>query len=343
MTTLRCFQGVLLLGLCLGFAVSAAAPDTVQRGQVVGGVVHPLPTWFKQSFLDIADDVDEANAAGRHVMLFFDLNGCPYCDRMLAESFKAEPLGSYIQANFDVIAVNIQGDREIAFNEEVTVSEKKLASVLRVSSTPAILFLDADNKTIVRVNGYRAPERFKPVLEFVATRAYLTSTLADYLQAKLDHNVYQLRDNPLFSEVKDLSSIDGPLMLVFEDGSCYDCTEFHQKILTDERVRPELERFTVVRLNTDSHEPLLDRHGNETTPAALAREYQVIYRPGVLLFDEGNLLRRNDSLIFPHHFMESLRYVGGGYHKTTDYRSFTRQLREELLEAGVNIDLGRPQ
>ena len=341
-TVLRHFQRVLLLGLCLAFAVSATATETAPRGKIVGGVLHAPPDWFKESFLEIADDVDEASETGKHVMLFFDLNGCPYCDRMLRESFETDPTSSYIQANFDVIAINIQGDREIAFNEEISVSEKQLAEILKVASTPALVFLDENNKTIIRINGYRARERFQPVLEYVASRAYRSTSLSDHLQAKLDRNVYRLRDNPLFSEVSDLSSVEGPLMLVFEDGSCYECAEFHDGILADARVRKEIEPFTVVRLNADSEERLLDINGNETTPARLAREYQMIYRPGILLFDDGNLLRRHDSLTFPHHFKESLRYVGSGYYKQLDYHSYSRQRTEELLEAGVTIDLGAP-
>ena len=343
MANFRALSTLLLLSLCLGIAIPGGATDSTTRGKVVGGVAHAVPGWFKESFLDIADDVDEASEAGRHVMLFFELNGCPYCDRMLRESFEADPLSSYIQANFDVIAINIQGDREIAFNEDISVSEKQLSEMLKVYSTPALIFLDENNKTITRVNGYRAPERFQQVLEYVSTRAYRNASLVEHLQAKLDRNVYQLRANPLFKKVNDLSSVDGPLMLVFEDGSCYDCNEFHDGILADARVREEIKAFSVVRLNADSEEPLLDMYGNQTTPAALAREYAMIYRPGVLLFDDGNLLRRHDSLTYPHHFKESLRYVAGGYYKQTDYRSYSRQRTEELLEAGVTIDLGAPQ
>lgn len=333
----------LLLGACLCLAAPVSSAQSDARGRVVGGVNHSLPGWFKESFLEIADDVDEASEAGRHVMLFFDLNGCPYCDRMLKESFKAEPTSSYIQQHFDVIAVNIQGDREIAFNEEISVTEKQLAEILKVYSTPALVFLDENNKTIVRVNGYRAPERFRQVVEFVATRSYRSTGLADYLQARLDRNVYLLRDNPLFSEPGDLSAIDGPLMLVFEDGSCYDCDEFHDGILADERVQAEIAAFTVVRLDADSDDTVLDFYGNETTPAELARRYEMIYRPGVLLFEDGNLLRRHDSLAFPHHFMESLRFVGKGIYKQTDYRSYTQRFREELLEAGINVDFAPPR
>lgn len=319
----------------------SAASET--RGKLTGGVLHEPPAWFKESFLEIADDVDDASEAGKHVLLFFELNGCPYCDRMLEESFETEPLTSYIQANFDTIAINIQGDREIAFNEEISVTEKELGEILKVNSTPALLFLDADNKTIVRVNGYRAPERFRQVLEFVATRSYQTTTLADYLQAKLDRNVYQLRANALFSEVNDLSSVDGPLMVIFEDGSCYDCNEFHDGILAHRQVREELAPFTIVRLDADSNETIKDLFGNETTPAELARQHEMIYRPGVLVFDDGYLVRRHDSLIYPHHFKESLRYVAGGYYQQTDYRSYSLKRTEELLSDGVNIDLGRPR
>jgi thioredoxin-related protein len=333
----------LLLSLCMAFAPAIIAADSNELGKIVGGQDHTLPGWFKESFLEIADDVDEATEEGRHVLLFFDLNGCPYCDRMLEESFEKDPLASYIQANFDTIAINIQGDREIAFNEEISVTEKQLGEILKVYSTPALVFLDENNKTVVRVNGYRAPERFQLILEFVATGSYRSTSLADYMQARLDRNVYQLRDNPLFSDIGDLSSVEGPLMVIIEDGSCYDCDEFHDGILGDERVRKEIAPFTVVRLDADSNEPIRDFYGNETTPAAFAREYQMIYRPGVLVFEDGELLRRHDSLTFPHHFKESLRYVAGGYYRETSYPDYSRRRTEELLEAGVTIDLGRPK
>jgi len=323
---------------CLAFAA-----DSATRGKITGGVLHPPPAWFKESFLEIADDVDDASEAGKHVLLFFELNGCPYCDRMLRESFETEPLSSYIQQHFDTIAVNIQGDREIAFNQEISVTEKELGEILKVTSTPALLFLNQDNKTIVRINGYRATERFRQVLEFVATKSYQTTKLADYLQAKLDRNVYQLRTNPLFSEITDLSSVDGPLMVILEDGSCYDCDEFHDGILAHELVREEIAPFTIVRLDADSTAAIVDAFGNNTTPAELARKYEMIYRPGVLVFYDGNLIRRHDSLTFPHHFKESLRYVAGGYYRQTDYRSYSLRRTEELLADGVDIDLAQPQ
>ena len=37
---------------------------------------HEKPDWFKQSFLDIREDVQEASGEGRRVLLYFYQDGC---------------------------------------------------------------------------------------------------------------------------------------------------------------------------------------------------------------------------------------------------------------------------
>jgi thioredoxin-related protein len=334
-TTIAGF-GVLLLAL----SAQAADEAPAQRGTIVGGVAHDAPAWFKESFLDIQEDVNEATDEGRHVMLFFQLNDCPYCDRMLRESFEAEPLKSVIQENYDVIAINVKGDREVAFSEDVSLLEKDLAEKLDVRATPAILFLDKDNNAVVRVNGYRSPKRFQYILSYVSDKAYENSTLAEYLDENLQKDVYKLRDNELFTETNDLSAVKGPLAVIFEDGSCYDCDEFHDKLLAREDVQEEMEPFTVVRLDAASTDEITDPEGNKTTPAQWAKKMEMTYRPGILIFDEGKMVRRIDSLLFSHHFKESFRYIGGGFYKTQDYSEYSEKRTEELLAAGVDINLG---
>lgn len=343
MTFSRIFFTPTILFSLLLISMPAFSADSPQRGTITGGVAHEAPGWFKESFLEIADDVEEATEEGRHVLLFFQLNGCPYCDRMLEESFEAAPLSDYIQQHFDSIAINVRGDRDIAFNEELSVTEKELSEVLKVRATPAIIFLDENNKPVVRVDGYRASERFQHVLEYVASKSYQTVKLADYLQAKLKRDVYRLRDNALFSKATDLSSVKGPLMVILEDGSCYDCNEFHDGVLAHPQVREEIAPYTIVRLDADSDQKIIDVDGTQTTAGAIARKHEMIYRPGILVFDQGQLLRRHDSLTFPHHFKESMRFVAGGFYKKQDYQTYSEQRTEELLAKGVTIDLGRPK
>ena len=337
--TVHWLAGLLLLaGLAPVSAAWGQAAEVPARGKVTVAPQHEAPGWFKESFLEIQEDAAEAGEADKHLMLFFHLNNCPYCDRMLAESFEADPNMSYIQRHFDVIMLNVKGDREVVFNEELTVLEKELAALLEVRGTPAILFLTPANEPVARVNGYRAPPRFRSVLEYVSSKAYEKMTLTKYMARNLTADTYRLRDDPLFQPITDLSAIDGLAVVILENASCYDCAEFHDRLLTHAEVRKQLARFTVVRLDTDSPQRIVDLSGAQTTAAALAEHYEMSFRPGVLVFDGGELVRRYDSLNYTFHFSEGLRYVAGGYYKDEVYRSYSLRRREELLAAGVDID-----
>ena len=68
----RLFKTLLSALLLLNVAPAPGA-DSAQRGTIVGGVAHEVPGWFKESFLEIAEDVDEAAEENRHVLLFFQL------------------------------------------------------------------------------------------------------------------------------------------------------------------------------------------------------------------------------------------------------------------------------
>ena len=71
-----------------------------------------------------------------------DLEGCPYCSKMLKENFINENKTSeFIKKYFDVININVKGSREIAWDEEITLTEKELAEKLQIQYSPTILFL----------------------------------------------------------------------------------------------------------------------------------------------------------------------------------------------------------
>lgn len=326
---------------CLALVSPIAGAGETNRGKLTGGVIHTAPDWFKESFLEIAEDVEEASEKGKHVLLFFQLNGCPYCDRMLSESFEADPLKSYIQEHFDVIAINVRGDREIAFNEELSVTEKALSQHLNVWATPGMIFLGKGNKRVLRVDGYRAPERFAHILSYVAERAYTTQKLSAYLEQQFEKEVYELRPNPMFSGLSDLSRVKGPLAVIFEDSHCHDCDEFHERTLADPGVIEALKTFTIVRLNAASNEPIVDVDGNKTTPRRWATDLQMNYRPGILLFADGEVKRRYDSLVYRHHFTQGVSWIGSGSYRSEDYASYSDRREEEILQSGQDIDLSR--
>jgi thioredoxin-related protein len=322
-------------------ALSDTSGETVTPGKVTGSKQAEHPDWFKESFLDIAEDVDEAADEDRHVILFLEMNGCPYCAKMLKENFAEAPYRDFLQDNFDVIALNIRGDREVAFDAETTVTEKQLADVLDVRFTPTVVFLNKANRPVARINGYRNLDDFKQVLDFVASAAYEEQDLASWLdaaKARSDGD-YPLRADPLIVEVVDLSSVKGPLALLFEDRACVACNDLHDGHLADPAVRKALDAFTLVRIDTLSDVPIIALDGTKTTQKALADQLGVEYRPTLVLIDDGKEIARIESMLYRYHFIGLLEYVGQGHYK--DYPDspfdYIDAKTARLLAAGKDV------
>lgn len=332
---------LLLMGL---FLFACAPAYSVTPGKMTGGLKSTHPAWFKESFLDIASDSEEASDRGKHLILFMHLNNCPYCYKMLEENFAHAPYTPYIKENFDVIVINIKGDRDVEFNESTSVSEKDLAKLLKVSYTPTILFLNKENKTVLRVNGYRSVPAFRHALNYVQQKAYLKTSLNQFIEQQQPQVVYQFKSHPQFKLISNLQSVsDKPLAVLIEDQFCDACNDLYSGHLSNPETNELLKKFTVVRLNARSNDSLIDPAGNKTTVKAFVESLDLSYRPGFVLFDKGKEIRRIDALLYTYHFQETLRYVGERHYVQypKNFYNYLGKRTEMLLKSGKNIDLSK--
>lgn len=314
------------------------------EGKIVGGKMHEIPSWFKQSFYDINEDVSEAMENNKHYMLFMDLEGCPYCTKMLKENFMADGGNKeFIQKYFDVVNINVKGSVEIAWDENTTLTEKELAEKLKIQYSPTILFFNHEKEVVVRVNGYRNPAKFKNILEYVQGKHYENMSLTQYVNKIADKSLYTLKENSMFKNITDLSKISTPLAVIFEDGSCSACDFFHNNLLKNKEVQDEFSKFTVVRFDALSEEKIVDVNGNVTTPKAWVEKQNLDYRPGVLLFDEKKLISTADALLYSFHFKELLRYVSGKHYVQypETYLDYLVVRQDELIKEGKVIDISK--
>lgn len=133
--------------LALLLAVAIAAP---LRAQAPSPHAIEIPRWFTETFLDMPNDVREAAAQGRRVMLYFGQDGCPYCTALMQTNFSQRAIVDKTRRHFVAIALNLWGDREIAWIDGRRMTEKALGRELRVQFTPTLLFLDEKGAVALR-------------------------------------------------------------------------------------------------------------------------------------------------------------------------------------------------
>ena len=335
----RAIVTILSVWTLLAFGATSASAAEPQPGRLTGGQAYDLPPWFKQSFLALRDDAKEAGAQGRHAMLFMHLKECPYCARMLNENFRQGATKEFMQKNFDVIAIDIRGDQTVEWLDGKSYTEQEVAKSTRVVATPTVIFLDANGKVVLQLNGYRKPESFRQALDYVQGRHYEKQTLASFVEQRNKKPSYAFRSNPKFSAMTDFKGFKKPLAVMFEDKDCADCDEFHTKVLNHADVTAELKGFTLVRLDAYSTSLITDIDGNKTTPKAWAQKLNLVYRPGVVLFNDGKERARMDGMLYRFHFKELLRYVSGQYYNEyPSWNAYNAARRQELLGQGVSID-----
>jgi thioredoxin-related protein len=143
----------------LGLLLAAALP--VQAREV--------PQWFAETMLDARDEVSDAAKDGKRLMLYFWLEGCPYCQRMTSVTFRDPAVVERLKRGFVPVGVNVRGDRDIGWTDGATLSEKQLAAALKVRGTPTMVFLDAKGAIALRLTGYIAPAEFARALDSLST------------------------------------------------------------------------------------------------------------------------------------------------------------------------------
>jgi len=347
----------LLIPACDGKPPEPAPQATVQEppapaapeGELAAGMVNPgyeeKPEWFANSFLDIREDIDEAQAHGKRVLLYFYQDGCPYCKKLLDTNFALQDTVQRTRDHFDVIAVNMWGDREVTDLSGNLTTEKEFAKDLRVMFTPTLLFMDEQGKVVLRLNGYYPPHRFNAALDYGAQYSGSNPDFRAYL-AQVDPapSSGKLYTDPSYLSVDtDLAarSSGKPLLVLFEQKDCAPCDELHQDILQRPESRAQLARFDVLVLDMWSTEPVRRTDGRSGSAADWARDLKVQYAPSLVFFDADNKeVFRTEAYLKAFHTQSAMDYVASGAYLEQPYFQRYIAARADALEAqGIHVDL----
>lgn len=164
---------VLTLAALAVFSLPARAADLGDDG------LHKAP-WQQDTFRDMAEDLAEANAQGKRLLVMFEQRGCIYCTKMHEEVFVKPEIEALLTDDYFVVQMNLFGDVEVTDFDGTVLSEKEMASRWGVVFTPTLLFLPeavADGETagqaaVVTMPGAFGPQTTRALLTWVREKRY---------------------------------------------------------------------------------------------------------------------------------------------------------------------------
>ena len=318
------------------------------KGQFFGARQTEYPSWFKDSFLNFQEDLDEANVAGKRIMLLFHQDGCPYCNALVERNLAQKDIEQKVRKYFDVVSINMWGDRELTFLDGKQYTEKTLAEALRVQFTPTLLFFDEKGKLVLRLNGYRAPHRFSVDLDYVAQHKEKDISYRDYVKANLSHEASSKAMNkedfflppPFDLRRKSDAKV---LAVFFEQKDCPNCDTLHKEILPDKQLRGIIKQVDAVQLDMWSKTNIVTPQGKKTTVRDWARALDIKYAPSIVLFNQkGEEVIRSEAFFKVFHTQGIFQYaVSGGYKKQPSFQRWLSDYAEHVREQGKDVDIWR--
>jgi thioredoxin-related protein len=345
--TLRSISLALLLALTatLAGAAQSASGDTGFEDTEIFQIHYP--DWFKQSFLDLSDDLsDAADADKKGLFLFFTTQGCSYCHLFLEKSLGDPAIAERVQAHFDTIGLEVFSDAEMTDFAGQDTRVKQFALAEGVEFTPTLLFYDTSGERLLRLAGYYGPERFNQVLDYLIGDHHQRISLRDYLASGPTETdgARELIADPLFAAppyALDRSRMpaERPLLVLFDSGDCPRCEAFHQQVLADASIRERLQAFDVVRLDAaDAETPVLMPGGGRTTPRAWFDALGFTQLPALVFFnEEGRRVLSTDALVRSGRMHNSIGFVmDRAYEQGWNYQRYARS--QAMKRASGNAD-----
>ena len=300
------------------------------------------PEWFSDTFLDVREDLADAKSKGKiGLLVYFGQKHCAYCEALLEVNFEREQdIVNYTQAHFDVIALDIWGDRDVTLFDGSVMTEKQWAETEDTNFTPSLIFYTQDGTEALRLRGYYPPYKFRGALKYVVEGYYQNESLSEYMARANpppkfdldDLNEQEFFDSPPYALDRSRFAAERPLIVFFERGTCHACDILHSDPLEDKQTRQWLGRFDAVQLDMWSDTPVLTPSGERFTAKEWAAKLGIFYAPTLVFFDTaGKEVIRIDSVVSLYRLRGVLEFVASqGYTSGDTFQRWRERQQNQL-------------
>jgi len=145
----------------------------------------PMTHFFQPKFGDLKEDLEMARSQGKKgIFLFFEMDDCPFCERMKTTILNQSDVQDFYRANFLLYPIDVNGGTEVIDFQGKEMTEKAFAFSHRVRATPVLLFFDLDGKPVARHTGpTKDKAEFMQLGKYVVEGAYSSMPFIKYKQS----------------------------------------------------------------------------------------------------------------------------------------------------------------
>lgn len=327
-----------------------ATSHSEKVGEFLGAKDATHPSWFKESFLDLEEDIAEATEDDKRLVVYFWQPGCPYCDQLWSDNFAEKSVVDEFRENFEIVALNMWGDREIVSVGGSEYSEKTFAEALGIKYTPTLLFFDENRKVIHQLNGYVPVDNFRKSMTYVSGKHEKESSFSEFsdIEKKNYEKMTGLNNHDFFIQPtfnllkKENDAFDKEYTAVFfEEENCQNCDLLQEKTLTDPATLTLAKQFNAVKLDRNSNTGVITPTGEKITAKQWATSLGIEYLPAMIFFDSlGNQVMRIDTQLRTFHVQSVFDYVlSGSYLTETNFQRYISARADEIRESGKDVDI----
>ncbi len=182
-------SALILLATLAALTLPAFAEEEVPVGD---DGLHKQP-WFADSFLEFGDDLADAAAEGKHLLVLIEQAGCPYCRELHRVNFQRAEITDFLQEHFVVIQLDLFGSRGTVDFDGDELEERDLVFKWGAQFTPTTIIFAAEKAgadsyraaEAFRLPGYLKPFHYMTSLEYVVSGAYKDQAFQRFLGDKV--------------------------------------------------------------------------------------------------------------------------------------------------------------
>ena len=143
--------------------------------------------WMRDTFKDMGEDLAEANAEGKRLLVLMEQRGCIYCKKMHEEVFSREDVTAYIEENYFVVQMDLRGSVEMTDFDGEVLPERAMARKWGLLFTPTMMFfppevdgIPASQAVVAQIPGAIDAGTMMDLLTWVVEERYLTEDEEDF-------------------------------------------------------------------------------------------------------------------------------------------------------------------